>query len=110
DGLDAARQTRIDMVLTAIDLPDMSGRELATTLRSDKRFGQIPIVALVDFDTPDQRELNLAAGINGFINRPVNIDALPVMLEFYFSGGRDAPDDNARLDVARAKYLQDVVS
>lgn len=110
EGLDIVRRRPVNMVLTAIDLPDMGGRELATTLRSDKRFGQIPIVALIDYDSAEQRELNLAAGITGFIKRPLDTNALPIYLQFYLSGGRDAADDMSRLDAARKKYLQDVVS
>lgn len=110
DALDIARKSSLDLILTSIDLPDMSGRELATTLRADKRFQKIPIVALIDHDTPEQREMNIAAGINGFIQRPINIDALPIQLEFYLSGGQDAPDDDSRIVAARERYVQDVVS
>lgn len=109
DGLDIARKHVVDMILTSIDLPDLSGRELATTLRADSRFQKIPIVALTDHDTPEQREMNLAAGINGFIQRPINVDALPIYIEFYLSGGQDAPEDDSRIDAARERYLHDVV-
>lgn len=109
EALDIARKTSLDMILTAIDLPDLSGRELATTLRADPRFRKTPIVALIDHDVPEQREMNIAAGINGFIHRPINIDALPSYLEFYLSGGQDAADDDSRVEAARELYVQDVV-
>lgn len=110
EALDIARKTSLDIILTSIDLPDLSGRELATTLRADPRFRKTPIVALIDHDVPEQREMNLAAGIDGFIQRPINVDALPSYIEFYLSGGRDAPEDDSRLDAARELYVQDVVS
>jgi signal transduction histidine kinase len=110
EALDIARKNTLDLILTSIDLPDLSGRELATTLRADKRFQKTPIVALIDHDTPEQREMNIAAGINGFIQRPINIDALPIQIEFYMSGGQDAPDDDSRITAARERYVQDVVS
>jgi signal transduction histidine kinase len=110
EALDIARKTEIDMILTSIDLPDLSGRELATTLRADVRFRKTPIVALIDHDIPEQREMNIAAGINGFIQRPINVDALPSYIEFYMSGGQDAPEDDSRLEAARELYVQDVVS
>jgi signal transduction histidine kinase len=106
DGLDIARNHPIDLIVTAIDLPDMSGREMAIALRTES---QIPIVALVDVDNVETREMNIAAGINGFVTRPLNIDALPVYLEFYLSGGRDAVDDRNRLDAARERFMQDMV-
>jgi len=110
EALDIARNETVDIIITSIDLPDLSGRELATTLRADARLRKIPIVALIDHDDPEQREMNLAAGINGFIHRPINVDALPIYIEFYLSGGQDAPDDDTSLDAARERYVQDVVS
>ncbi|MCU0513613.1 MAG: hybrid sensor histidine kinase/response regulator [Anaerolineae bacterium] len=110
EGLDIARQMRLDLILTAIDLPDLSGRELATTLRADERFKHVPIVALLDTVSDEGRSLNLAAGLDGFIQRPINPASLPIFLEFYLSGGRDTPDDHRLVDAARQEYLQNVVS
>lgn len=108
DGIDLARQTLPDLILTDIDLPDLNGREIATTLRSDARFYDTPIVALTASDRHDERELAMAAGINGYLTKPVNIEELQIHIEHYLSGGQDEIDPE-RLDLARERYLEEVV-
>ncbi len=46
EGIDAARRELPDLILMDINLPDLSGREVTTRLRSDPRFLTVPIVAL----------------------------------------------------------------
>ena len=65
DGLDVARRELPDLILTDINLPDMSGREITTMLRRDPRFKKTPIVALTAMTMGEQRELALAAGLTG---------------------------------------------
>lgn len=111
DGLDVTRKHSPDLIITELMLPDMTGRELATTLRTDSRFSNIPIVALIDADTDvEQRELSLVAGITGFIERPFNVDIIPIQIDFYLSGGEESVDDDDRLDEARGRYMQEFVN
>jgi len=112
DGLDVARKQRPDLILTRIDLPDMTGRELAVALRSDKRFLHTPIIGISDTGLPEERELSFAVGFTGFVDKPINTDALPLQIEFFLSGGHDGMDktDVQRIESARMKYLRDVVS
>lgn len=109
DALDIARRTAPDLILTDINLPDLSGRELATTLRADERFIKTPIVAIAN-QTDEERDISYAAGINGFVQTPIRYEALAIQVEFYLSGGTDFQSDENRLDIARTRYLQAVVS
>jgi len=109
DGIDVARRSNPDLILTDINLPDMTGRELATTLRSDPRFASIPIVALTAEDDKNQREMAFAAGINGYLIKPIDPDALIMHIQFFLSGGTEGPDQDSNLDEARTRYMQDVV-
>lgn len=108
-ALDTARSTGVDFFLTDINLPDMTGRELATTLRAEKRFQRTPIVALVDQNDIETEDMNLAAGIDGVIKRPLNLDALALYIEFYLKGGTYPEADRRRLDAARERYAQSLV-
>lgn len=110
EGLDQARKQLPSLILTDLKLPDMSGRELATTLRADPRFARVPIVAIVEQDTPEEREVNFAAGINGFLTKPINVQALSIQLEFFMSGGTDVVADEERVEQARERLLQDIVT
>jgi two-component system, sensor histidine kinase and response regulator len=109
DGIDIARKLNPELIIVAMDLPDLMGGELTTTLRSDNRFKDTPVLALLSSDDPEQRDMAFAAGINGHMVKPINLEALPFNVEFYMSGGTDSIDDTERLKVARTRFLQDVV-
>lgn len=109
DGVDLARAHLPDLVLTDINLPDLNGQEIATTLRLDERFKHTPIVALTA-QTHGSREweMAMAAGVNGYITKPIDVDQLPQQVAYYLGGGRDAVDA-AMLPAAQLKYTQDLV-
>jgi len=109
DGIDIARKVNPDLVIVAMDLPDLMGGELTTTLRTDSRFEETPVLALLSSNDPEQLDMAFAAGINGHMVKPINLEALPFNVEFYMSGGTDSIDDTERLKVARTRFLQDVV-
>ncbi len=109
DGIDIARSQVVDLILTDIDLPDITGRELTTVLRSDQRFIKVPIVALTDLNYIEQRDLAMAAGLTGYITKPLDVDDLPNQIEFYLGGGRDEID-RERLTAARTRYTRELVT
>ena len=46
EGIDLAKKHQPDLILTDINLPDLSGREIIVRLRADPRLATVPIVAL----------------------------------------------------------------
>jgi signal transduction histidine kinase len=108
EGIDIARRELPDLILTDINLPDLSGREITTTLRGDERFKYTPIVALTAQILNEQRELTMAAGITGYLTKPVDIEALPGQVEYYLHGGHDLIQLD-KLSEAQTRYLQEVV-
>lgn len=113
DGIDVARREKPDLILTDINLPDMTGREVTTMLRSDQRFAQTPIVALTAQTITEQRRLTLAAGVTGYMTKPIDIERLLDQVRFYLQGGHDAERDemdSKTLSDARERYAQEVVT
>lgn len=108
-GLDMARSEVPDLILTDVNLPDMSGFELATTLRSDPRFTRTPIVAVSVEDDIERQELSLAAGIDGFLSKTIDPDELTRQIALFLKGARQQVDTD-RLEKARTRYTQDVVN
>lgn len=109
EGIDLARREALDLILTDINLPDMNGREITTTLRADPRFKNTPIVALTAQTLKDQRELTFAAGITGYITKPIDIDHLLEQVAYYLGGGQDEIDQGV-LSAAQARYTHELVS
>jgi signal transduction histidine kinase len=109
EGIDLARKARPDLILTDINLPDISGREITTMLRNDMRFKSTPIVALTAQAYNEQREMTMAAGITGYLTKPLDVEALPGQVEYYLGGGKDQIDD-AALTEAQRRYAVEVVT
>lgn len=109
DGIDLARRDHPDLILTDINLPDMTGREITTMLRADPTFSGTPIVALTAMTLAEQRELTQAAGITGYMTKPIDIDHLLDRVKFYLGGGRDVTDATP-LNDAQTRYIREVVS
>lgn len=109
EGIDIARRTQPDLVLTDINLPDISGREVTTMLRSDARFQNTPIVALTAQALHEQRELTMASGITGYLTKPIDVESLPDQMEHYLKGAKDEIDAE-KMSGAQFRYAQEVVS
>ncbi len=108
DGIDIARRECPDMILTDINLPDISGREITTTLRRDVRFKTTPIVALTAQGYGENQAMTMAAGVTGYLAKPVDIELLVERVNFYLHGGHDKIDA-ASLSEAQTKYIQEIV-
>jgi signal transduction histidine kinase len=110
EGVDLARKHQPDLILTDINLPDLSGQEISSTLRREERFAHTPIVALTaQSHGGADWEMAFAAGINGYITKPLDVEALIDQVDYYLKGGQDHIDSE-RLASAQLKYTQSLVS
>jgi len=76
-GLDLAGESPPDLVLLDINLPEIDGYELASRLRDVPGMDDVPIIALTANVMRGDRERTLAAGCDGYIQKPVDVDTLP---------------------------------
>lgn len=77
--LEELQKGGFEIVLTDISMPDMEGTQVARIIRSGARDGidaKIPIIAMTAHAFSDDRERFIAAGINGYIAKPVNLEEL----------------------------------
>lgn len=107
EGIDIARDSLPDLILTDLNLPDLTGREVTTILRCDSRFQSTPIVA-VTAHGPDQRDTALAAGLTGYVTKPLDVETLPRLIEYYLGGGHEELDAQ-QMSEAQATYTREVV-
>ncbi len=66
-----------DLILMDINMPDMDGYTLTAHLKSIPKLSHVPIVALTANVMKGDRERTLAAGCDGYIQKPVDVDLLP---------------------------------
>ncbi|MDD2499189.1 MAG: response regulator [Geobacter sp.] len=82
--LDQLSANSFDVVLTDISMPDIDGIQVTQIIRSGKRAGinpRIPIVAMTAHAFSKDRDMFLEAGIDGFAAKPVDVEALLILLE-----------------------------
>jgi two-component system cell cycle response regulator DivK len=76
DGLEAlnlARQSRPDLILMDLQLPDVSGLEVTRWLRQDSATRNIPIIAVTAFAMREDEKKALDSGCDAYIAKPISI-------------------------------------
>jgi two-component system cell cycle response regulator DivK len=71
EGIARARREHPDIILLDMQLPDMSGLEVAGILKADPSTSAIPLIALTAFAMRGDRERMLEAGCDGYIEKPI---------------------------------------
>jgi CheY-like chemotaxis protein len=88
-ALDAARRHAPDVVLLDINMPGLSGWDVARELRADRRFARTLIIALSGLGMPDDRRRSESAGIDHHFTKPVSLQSLLAAIEDWAQrGGR----------------------
>jgi CheY-like chemotaxis protein len=59
-----------------VQMPRIDGVEATRKLRGEPDFKDTPIIALTALAMPSDRERCLAAGMNEYVSKPVNLKAL----------------------------------
>ena len=80
-GIELARTVQPALILLDIQLPLMDGYNVARELRSDPALGNIPIIAVTSYAMMGDREKSLAAGCNGYMEKPINPDTFVTEIE-----------------------------
>jgi two-component system cell cycle response regulator DivK len=76
-GLDHIQSEVPDLVIVDINLPEMDGYEVTMRLKQLPGMQTVPIIAMTANVMKGDRERTLAAGCDGYIPKPINIDTLP---------------------------------
>ena len=74
EGVAKAVQSRPDLILLDVDLPDMNGREVCRQMRDQQVT--CPIIMLTAADTDDDTVKGLDAGANDYVTKPFKIAVL----------------------------------
>jgi CheY-like chemotaxis protein len=72
DGIQTARQEMLDLIICDIHLPIVDGYEVAVHLKKHPVLRQIPLVAVTALAMVGDREKVLAAGFDGYIDKPID--------------------------------------
>lgn len=91
-GLEMASGSQPDLILLDIQLPGMDGYAVASALKNKPQLKHIPIIAVTSYAMSGDREKCLAAGAEGYIEKPINPDTFVAEVERFL---RPSSEDSA---------------
>jgi CheY-like chemotaxis protein len=90
DALDFLNQTLLnpDLIILDLNLPGTDGREILVTIKQTQKLRSIPIVVLSTSSNPKDIEACYQSGVNSYMLKPMDInalkDSLRIMLDYWF--------------------------
>lgn len=88
-GIELAVSEPPDLILLDIQLPVMDGHEVARRLKQAEETKTIPIVAVTSYAMAGDRETILAAGCEGYIEKPIDPDSFVEQVRKFLLQGRE---------------------
>lgn len=83
DSLVLAAERVPDLVLMDVNIPGMDGLETTAKFKQNPRLAHIPIIALTANAMKGDKERCLAAGCNGYMQKPVGVSDLRREIDHY---------------------------
>ncbi len=90
-AIEMASTRRPDLILLDIRLPDIDGLEVLRRLRGFPEIKNVPIVAMTAQAMPDEVERFVAAGCDGYIQKPISLQAFRAEVQRHLTTAADEP-------------------
>jgi len=106
EALAMAEREKLDVVVMDAQMPDMDGLQATREIRALEKATEthLPIIALTAWAMSGDRERCLAAGMDGYISKPINAQELLTLVETLGSQTRLAKLSDQRLAESRAHF------
>ena len=86
EGIAKAYAYKPDLILMDIFLPGVDGLETTMHIRSSDKLSHIPVIAITAGQSPGDQELAMAAGCDGFLTKPVDVNRFVNYITEYLDG------------------------
>jgi two-component system, cell cycle response regulator DivK len=88
EALQVVQQQKPDLILMDINMPEIDGYTLTARLKGMTGLSSVPIIALTANVMRGDRERSLDAGCDGYIQKPIDVDQLPVQIKRFLNAKR----------------------
>ena len=95
EGVEAVRSRRYSIVLMDLQMPVMDGITATRKIRELETHSDIPIIALTANAMSGDRERCEAAGMDGYLTKPLEVDRLRAILTKFGMAKEDGPAASA---------------
>ncbi len=87
EALQTLEALKPDLILMDINMPEVDGFTLTKRIKQNPAWQHIPIIALTANVMKGDRERVLQAGCDGYIQKPIDVDALPRQIATFLKRG-----------------------
>jgi len=97
EALEQVERHDFDLVLMDVQMPVMGGLEATAAIRHRERStgGRLPIVAMTAHAMPNDRERCLAAGMDDYVSKPIDVKQLFTAVQNVLTGSGALAEDLA---------------
>jgi len=88
-GIEAAIREEPALILLDINLPGVDGYEIVAILKSFPNLASTPVIAVTAYAMQGDRQRTLVAGCDGYIQKPIDVDAFPRQVAEFLGGKRE---------------------
>jgi signal transduction histidine kinase/CheY-like chemotaxis protein len=88
-GIEAAVREEPALVLLDVNLPAVDGYEVVAIIKSFPAFATTPVIAVTAYAMEGDRQRTLVAGCDGYIQKPIDVDAFPRQVAEFLQGKRE---------------------
>ena len=108
-ALEKVSQYKIDLILLDIQMPDISGFEVAKLIRNRKRYCNIPIIFLTGiYKTDEFKQRGLEGGGIDYLTKPVDDTILINRVRAYLRVIEDERNLNLQLEESNQKLQEEI--
>jgi signal transduction histidine kinase/DNA-binding response OmpR family regulator len=92
-GIEAAIREQPNLILLDVNLPGVDGYEAVAILKSFPDLATTPVIAVTAYAMEGDRQRTLVAGCDGYIQKPIDVDAFPSQVGEFLRGKRERVEE-----------------